>query len=193
MANKFTYQVLRDTVTDTVIKLTGTFDASVNETNNTRIKANTLYGALDANGVPLNSSLSVSNTALGYYDLQLTGLKYYVNFPVATPMGSVEIFWNGGGATPAAQFANSSTIFHLNDSGDFGLGEQVPAIMNNSGNTATGIASVGNGDLGVYTYGATANSSYTLIMSFRKNNAMYQRGQFNDPAAFNFGPYGLRP
>jgi hypothetical protein len=108
-------------------------------------------------------------------------------------MGSVEIFWNGGGATPAAQFANSSTIFHLNESGEFGLGEQVPAIMNNSGNTAAGIASVGNGDLGVYTYGATANSSYTLIMSFRKNNAMYQRGQFNDPAAFNFGPYGLRP
>jgi hypothetical protein len=193
MANKFTYQVLRDTVTDTVIKLTGSFDSSINETNNTRIKANTLYGALDVNGVPLNSSLSVSNTALGYYDLQLTGLKYYVNFPVSSPMGSVEIFWNGGGATSSAQFANSATIFHLNESGEFGLGEQLPAIMNNSGNTAAGIASVGNGDLGVYTYGATANSSYTLIMSFRKNNVMYQRGQFNDPSAFNFGPYGLRP
>jgi len=194
MANKFTYQVLRDTVTDTVIKLTGTFDGtSGNESNNSRIQANTLYGALDANGVPLRSSLSVSNTALGYYDLQLTGLKYYVNFAQAAPLGSVEVFWNGAGATPAAQYANSSTIFHLNSQGEFGLGEQLPSILNNSGNTIIGAASIGNGDMGVYTYGATANAAYTLIISFRKNNAQYQRGQFNDPAAFNFGPYSTRP
>jgi len=194
MANKFTYQVLRDTVTDTVIKLTGIFDGtSGNESNNSRIQANTLYGALDANGVPLRSSLSVSNTALGYYDLQLTGLKYYVNFAQAAPLGSVEIFWNGAGATPAAQYANSATIFHLNSQGEFGLGEQLPSILNNSGNTIIGAASIGNGDMGVYTYGATANAAYTLIISFRKNNTQYQRGQFNDPAAFNFGPYSTRP
>ena len=40
MANKFTYQVLRDTTTDTVIKLTGVFDGSGQEINNTRIQAN---------------------------------------------------------------------------------------------------------------------------------------------------------
>ena len=69
----------------------------------------------------------------------------------------------------------------------------MPAIYNNSGNTTIGAASVGNGDVGVYTQGATANSAYTLIMTFRKNNAMYQRGQFNDPAAFNYGQYSLKP
>ena len=64
MANKFTYQVLRDTTTDAVIKLTGQFDgASGNESNTARIVANTLYGALDANNVPFYSALSASNTA----------------------------------------------------------------------------------------------------------------------------------
>ena len=189
MANKYTYQVLRDTTTDAVIKLTGTFDGSGQEANNQRIQANTLTNALDAN----NNLLVTGNTAKSYYDLQLTGLKYYVNMPVSSPQGSVEIFWNGSGATAAAQYANSSTIFHLNSQGEFGLGEQLPSILNNSGNTAIANSS-GNGDLGVYSYGAAANCSYTLIVSLRKNNAMYQRGQFNDPAAFNYGPnYSTKP
>jgi hypothetical protein len=184
MSNKFTYQVLRDTNTDAVIKITGNFDGSSNEANGSRIQANTLYGALDANNVPLHSALSVSNTALNYYDLQLTGLKYYVNFPTSN-VGGVEIYWNGGGSTAAAQYANSATIFHLNLQGEFGLGEQLPAIYNN----AVG----GNGDIGISTQGQVANATYTLIIALRKNNAMYQRGQFNEPAAFNYGSYKLTP
>jgi hypothetical protein len=36
--------------------------------------------------------------------------------------------------------------------------------------------------------------SYTIILELRKDNAHYQRGQFNDPAAFNYGPnFTLRP
>ena len=189
MANKFTYQVLRDTQTESIIKLTGVFDGSGQEANNVRITANSLYGALDANSVPLRTALSLSNTALSYYDLQLTGLKYYVNMPTSntgTGLGTVEIFWNGAGSTPALQYANSATIFHLNMQGEFGLGEQLPAIYNNS-------ATLGNGDIGVYTQGATANCSYTLIISLRKNNAMYQRGQITEPLAFNYGQYGPRP
>lgn len=184
MANKFTYQILRDTVTDTVIKLTGNFDGSGQEVNNTRIQANTLFGALDSSKANLLSN--TSNTgALSYYDLQLTGLKYYVNFPTSN-VGGVELYWNGGGANPAAQYANSATIFHLNMQGEFGLGEQLPSILNN--------AIGGNGDLGVQTQGAVANAAYTLIITLRKNNAMYQRGQFNEPAAFNYGStYGIRP
>lgn len=188
MSNKFTYQVLRDTTTDAVIKLTGTFDGSAQEANNARIQANTLANALATNGYLLaNTQGGSANTALSYYDLQLTGLKYYVNLPVSGTLGSVEVFWNGGGTNAATQYANSATIFHLNNSGEFGLGEQLPAIYNNA---------VGSplGDIGVYTSGATANCSYTLIISLRKNNAQYQRGQFNDPAAFNFGPtYSLKP
>lgn len=190
MANKFTYQVLRDTTTDAVIKLTGTFDGtSGNELNVARISANTLANALANNGLLL--STQNANTALPYYDLQLTGLKYYVNFPVSSPLGSVELFWSGNNTgTAASSYANSSTIFHLQSQGEFGLGEQLPSILNNSG---TGAANtVGNGDLGIQTTGAIANSAYTLIISVRKNNAMYQRGQLNDPAAFNYGQYSLK-
>ena len=135
MANKYTTQVLRDTTTDAVIKITGTFDGTTgNELNTQRIQANTLANALATNGyLVANSTLQFANTPLSYYDLQLTGLKYYVNFPVASPIGSVEMFWSGAGATAAAQYANSATIFHLQAQGDFGLGEQLPAIYNNSG------------------------------------------------------------
>ena len=123
--------------------------------------------------------------------MQVTGFKYYVNFPTTTPIGTVEVYWNGAGGSAAAQYANSATIFHLNGQGEFGLGEQLPSILNNSGLGVS--ANVGNGDFGVATQGASSNSAYTLIISFRKNNAMYQRGQFNDPAAFNYGSYSLKP
>ena len=199
MANKYTYQVLRDTVQDCIIKITGVFDGTGQEANNVRIQANSLYGALDANLVPIGSGQSKSNTALPYYDLQLIGVSYFVNMGLGT--GTVEIFWNGFGSTPALQYANSATIFHLNQQGDYGqiAGSQLPVIFNNAPNilynSAQGVttANTAKGDMGVYTSGATANSSYTLIMNFRKNNAYYQRGQFNDPAAFNYGIYGIRP
>lgn len=178
---------MRDTTTDTVIKLTGVFDGSSQESNNIRIQANTLIGALDTSKANLLSN-TANTGALSYYDLQLTGLKYYVNMPTSntgTGLGSVEIFWNGSGSTPALQYANSATIFHLNSSGEFGLGEQLPAIYNNANNAT--------GDIGVYTQGATSNCSYTLIISLRKNNSMYQRGQLTEPSAFNYGNYGPRP
>jgi len=190
-APKITYQVLRDTQTDTVIKLTGSFDGTSQEANGSRIQANTLAFALDANGAQLHSSQSLSNTALSYYDLQLTGVKYFVNFPTNT-VGGVELYWNGAGSSFNAQYANSATILHLNGQGEFGLGEQLPSILNNSGNTAIANSS-GNGDLGVTTVGASANSAYTLILTLRKNNQMYARGQFQDPAAFNYRPYNVTP
>jgi hypothetical protein len=193
MANKFTYQVLRDTTTDSVIKLTGSFDGTGQEANGIRIQANTLYGALATNGYPVaNVQGGSANTALSSYSLQLTGLKYHVNFPTQN-VGGVEIYWNGAGASQSAQYANSATIFHLQGQGEFGLTEQLPGISNNSGNTAIGAASVGNGDIGVVTTGAAANCAYTLVVVLRKDNAMYQRGQFNDPAAFNYGVYKLKP
>ena len=82
----------------------------------------------------------------------------------------------------------------LNAQGEFGLGEQLPSILNNSGFPVTGIANTtGNGNLGIQTSGVVANAAYTLIVTLRKNNAMYQRGQLNDPAAFNAGIYSLKP
>jgi len=188
---KFTYQVLRDTQTDSVIKLTGVFYDGTAEANGSRIQANSLAYALDANGAQLHSAQSLSNTALSYYDLQLTGVKYFVNFPTTT-IGGVELYWNGAGTNTQLQYANSSTILHLNGQGEFGLGEQLPSILNNSGVTGTA-NTVGNGDIGVMTSGGVANAAYTLIITLRKNNQMYARGQFQDPAAFNYRPYNITP
>lgn len=195
MSNKFTYQVLRDTQTDSVIKLTGVFDGtSGQESNLSRIQANTLSNALATNNYLLaNATSQFANTPLPYYDIQVTGVKYYVNFPTSS-VGGVEIFWSGNNATGsfASGYANSATIFHLNLQGEFGLGEQLPSILNNSGD-GIHANTIGNGDIGIQTTGGTANTAYTLIISLRKNNSMYQRGQFNDPAAFNYKPYGVTP
>jgi hypothetical protein len=180
MPNKFTYQVLRDTTTDAVIKITGQFDgASGQESNNVRIAANSLYGALATNGYPVvNAAGFIANTALSYYNIQLTACQYFVNMGTGNPPGAVEVFWAGDVA------ANNATIFYLNGNGEFGS-QQNPAILNNSPKS--------NGNIGITTYGATQNTAYTIMISLRKDNAYYQRGQFNDPAAFNYGPYSIKP
>jgi len=181
MANKFTTQVLRDTTTDVVIKLTGQFDGSSGqESNNARIVANSFYGALATNGyLVANNQGGSANTTLSYYNLQLTSCQYFVSMGTSTPPGSVELFWTGSNA------ANNATIFYLNGNGEYGS-QQQPAILNN--------AISPNGNLGINTYGTTANTAYTIIVSLRKDNVHYQRGQFNDPAAFNYPPtYGMKP
>jgi hypothetical protein len=170
----FTYQILKDTTEKAIIKLTGTFDSDTQESNDYRIQANSFYGALDANSVPLYSALSVSNTVLGYYDLQVTRINYNVNMNTGT--GYVTLYWQGD--TPAP-------IAILNRNGEYSADQGLPSIPNN----ATGA----NGHIGVSTTGAVSNSSYTIILELRKNNQMYQRGQFNDPGAFNYGPYSLKP
>ena len=67
MANKYTYQVLRDTSTEAIIKLTGFFDGSGQESNNARIAANSFAGALATNGyLVANSQGGAANTCLLY-------------------------------------------------------------------------------------------------------------------------------
>ena len=55
------------------------------------------------------------------------------------------------------------------------------------------LAGGSKGDIGIVTRGMAANDSYTMVIEMRKDNQHYQRGQFNDPAAFNYGSYGVRP
>ena len=179
MANQFTYQVLKDTNQKAVIKLTGFFDgASGDESNVARIAANTLYGALDANNVPLRSSLSLSNTAQSYYGLSIDKIWFEANF---AGTGHARLFWN---ATTAKTIigVTGQGVGAYNDNGNW------VTIPNNAAGTAGCI-----GDIGIQTYGATANSTYNIVIELRKDNANYDRGQFEDPAAFNFGNYSLKP
>ena len=172
MANLFTYQVLKDTTEHAVIKLTGKFDGSGQEDNHARIVANTLSGALNANTVP--GLLSDGGTALPYYGLAVNRVWYD-----CPKDGDVQLFWHADTAI--------SCLF-LNSNGEYdGAGNWI-TIPNNARGTAGC-----KGDMGIQTRGMIANSSYTIVIEFRKDNAHYQRGQFNDPAAFNYPPYNLRP
>ena len=174
MANSFTYQVIKDTTEHVVIKLTASFDGTGQESNTARIQANTLYGALDANNVPLRSSLSASNTAKPYYGLSLNRLWYDCGAG-----GDVQLFWRATTNVP---------LIIMNGNGEFdGMGNWT-TIPNNAAGTPGC-----TGDIGIVTRGMAANDSYTMVVELRKDNAYYQRGQFNDPQAFNYPPYTITP
>lgn len=180
MANVFTFQTLKDTTESAIIKLTGIFDGSGDEDNAARIQVNTLYGALDANGVPLYTSASVSNTALSFYEVSILNNMYDCNF--GQGIGHLELYWSSNNP------ANNYTAFALFGQNEL-LGQNLGnvSVRNNNPNADR------NGNIGVKTVGMVAGGSYTLILELRKFNEYFQRGQFNDPAAFNFGPYGIKP
>ena len=172
MANSYTFQTIKDTTEHVVIKLTASFDGSGQESNAVRIQANTLYGALNANATP--GLLSSGGSALPYYGLSLNRLWYDCGAG-----GDVQLYWNA--ATP-------QPLVIMNGNGEFdGMGNWT-TIPNNAAGT-----SGCKGDIGIVTRGMAANDSYTMVIELRKDNAYYQRGQFNDPAAFNYDPYGVRP
>ena len=168
MANGFSYQVLKDTTEHAVIKLTGRFDGSGQENNHARIAANTLYGALNSNTVP--GLLSQGGTALPYYGLTLHRLWYDTS-----GVGNVELYWHADTPIP---------MILMNGNGEYdGAGNWVTIPNNAKGTPGC------NGDIVINTRGMVANDSYTIVAEFRKENEYYQRGQFNDPAAFNYGNY----
>jgi hypothetical protein len=173
MSNSYTNHILKDTTEHVVIKLTGKFDGSGQELNHARIAANSLYGALDSSRA--NLLVSTANTGpLSYYGLTLHRLWYDCGCT-----GDVELYWHADNPVP---------LMYLNGNGEYdGAGNWV-TISNNAKDTANC-----NGDILVTTRGMVANDSYTIVAEFRKENEYYQRGQFNDPGAFNYGQYSLKP
>ena len=172
MANSFTYQVIKDTTEHAVIKITGSFDGTGQESNNARIAANSLYGALNANATP--GLLSSGGSALSYYGLSLHRLWYD-----CAAGGDVQLYWKATTNVP---------LMILNGNGEYDGAGNWTTIPNNAKGTAGC-----NGDIGIVTRGMAANDSYTIVLELRKENEYYQRGQFNDPAAFNYTPYNIRP
>lgn len=168
-----TYQILKDTTEHVVIKLTASFDGTTQESNAVRIQANTLYGALDSSRANLLSS-SANTGPLSYY-----GLAIYRIWYDCSSSGDVQLYWNA--STP-------QTIFYFNGNGEYDAAGNWITIPNNAAGTAGC-----KGDIGVVTRGMTANDSYSMVLELRKDNQHYQRGQLNDPAAFNYTPYNIRP
>lgn len=175
MSNSYTYQVLKDDTQHAIIKLTAKFDGSGQESNASRITANSLSGALANNGyLVANSQGGPANTALLYYGLSLHRLWYD-----CAATGDVEVYW---------QATTPTTLLMLNGNGEYdGAGNWV-TISNNAAGTPGA-----NGNIGIITRGMIANDSYTIVAEFRKHNEYYSRGQFADPSAFNYTPYGVTP
>jgi len=169
-----TYQVLKDTTERAVIKLTAKFDGTTQEDNPHRITANTLTGALNTS----NTLLSVGGSAKDFYNLSIHRLWYDC---VNAVNADVDIYWN---ANPTISAMVVSGTYEYDGNSNW-------VTIPNAAYGADGVTSC-NGDIGIRTRGMGANSSYTIIVELRKDNAYYQRGQFNDPAAFNYPPYDLR-
>lgn len=179
MANSYSYQVLKDDTQFAVIKLTAAFDGSGQEDNASRIQANTLYGALDSSKANLLSS-TANTGALPYYGLTVNRIWYDTD----TGSGSIELYWAN---TQSASASGGTPLVFLQGNGEYdGAGNWI-TIQNPVVNQYN------NGNIGVVTKGQVANATYTIILELRKDNAHYQRGQFNDPAAFNYGEYSIRP
>ena len=178
MANVYGINVLKDDTQHAVIKLTAKFDGSGQETNTARIVANTLSGALATNGfLVANTQGGSANTTLPYYGLAINRLWYDCS---GTANSDVELYWSA---------TASNTAFFMNGNGEYdGAGNWITIPNPTAG------AAGSNGNIGITTRGMGNGDSYTIILELRKDNAYYQRGQFNDPAAFNYGPnFGLRP
>ena len=178
MANVYGINVLKDDTQHAVIKLTAKFDGTGQESNTARIVANTLYGALATNGfLVANTQGGSANTTLPYYGLAINRLWYDCS---GTANSDVELYWTA---------TASNTAFFMNGNGEYdGAGNWITIPNPTAG------AAGSNGNIGITTRGMGNGDSYTIILELRKDNAHYQRGQFNDPAAFNYGvQYGLRP
>jgi hypothetical protein len=112
---------------------------------------------------------------MSYYGLSVS--RVWSDCP--TGNGNVELYWNAD--VPR-------TIFHLNGNLEYNASGNWITIPNNSAGSANS-----KGDIGITTRNMTANAAYTIIVELRKDNSNYQRGQFNDPAAFNYPPYDITP
>lgn len=181
MANKFSYQVLKDDTQHAVVKLTGEFDGSGQENNVYRIAANTLSGALATNGfLVANSQGGAANTTLAYYGLTIHRVWYDSD----TASGDVQLYWSN---TNSSLASDGTPIMFIQGNGEYDGNGNWITIKNPIVNANN------NGDIAICSRGQVANASYTIILELRKDNQYYQRGQFNDPAAFNYGSYSIRP
>lgn len=174
MATSNSTQILVDTTKRTVIKRVGIFDtAGGNEALTVVIDPRALSGALNANGALYQTG---NTTATGFANSAFTISRVLYN--VDAEVGHLQLKWQGT--------TSDATIFALGvGAGDTNPQYQLPAIPNNA---------VGpTGNVTITTVGTTANASYTLIIELHKNNQYYSSGQFTDPAAFNYPPYGVTP
>ena len=173
MATSNSQQILIDTTKRTVIKRVGIFDTSGgNEVETVIIDPRTLSGCLNANGAPYQAG----NTLPAGFGANAYTIKRIV-YNVDAEVGHLQLKWQGD---------TSKTIVALGvGTGDTNPNDNLPPITNNAVNPT--------GNVSILTVGTSANAAYTLIIELHKNGQYFQAGQFDDPAAFNYPPYGVTP
>jgi len=171
MAIANTTQVLVDSNKKVVIKRVGVLDLDENET--IFINPLTLSGVLNANGLPYQTGNTLPS---GFANSAFTVSRVIAS--VDAEVGHLQLLWKGTTtSTPLVAYGVG-----FNDSNPQ---YQLPSISNDA---------VGpTGDITIKTVGTTANACYTIIIELHKNNQFYSSGQFTDPAAFNYPPFGLTP
>lgn len=176
MATSNTQQILIDTTRKTVIKRVGIFDAAGgNEVQTVLLDPRSLSGLLNANGALWQTG---NTLPAGFASNALT--LHRVVYNVDAEVGHLQLKWQG------VDTANDKTIFALGvGAGDTNPNDNLPVIPNNSPNPT--------GNVVISTTGTSANAAYTLILEFHKNGQYFSSGQFTDPAAFNYPPYGVTP
>jgi hypothetical protein len=174
MATSNSIQILVDTNKRTVIKRVGIFDAAGGDENETVIiDPKTLAYALNANNLIYQSGNTV---ATGFANSAFTISRVVAS--VDAEVGHLQLKWQGT--------VNSATIYALGvGTTDTNPNCQFPVIGNN--------AQGPTGNVTIKTVGTTANAAYTIIIELHKNGQFYSAGQFQDPAAFNYPPYGVTP
>lgn len=171
MAISNTTQILIDTTKRTVIKRVGVIDSDENQT--IIIDPRALSGALNANGATYQTGNTV---ATGFANSAFTVSRVIAS--VDAEVGHLQLKWQG--TTSDATIWAFGVGYH-----DSNPQYQLPAITNNA---------VGpTGNIAIKTVGTTANACYTVVIELHKNNQFYASGQFTDPAAVNYPPYGVTP
>jgi hypothetical protein len=172
MAISNTTQILIDTNKRTVIKRVGVLDSDENAT--VFIEPLKLFGAINANGQYYQTG---NTTAAGFANNAFTISRVLAS--VDAEVGHIQLQWQAAGGNTVTMLAYGVGSHDSNPQ------YQLPSISNPA------IGATGN--VMIKTVGTTANAAYTVIVELHKNGAYYDPGRLTDPAAFNYGPYALKP
>jgi hypothetical protein len=156
----FTYQILKDTNKIAIVKLNGIFTSSVNESNDSRVSANTLSGALNVYGFGLVNG----GDSLPYYKFNINKIYYSISNGL-----TVELYYNS---------TNKTSIIELVGNGNYNNDILYMEFSNYEVGT--------NGDIGLRTIGAANNGSYSIVLELHKDNLYYDSGKLAVPQDFNY-------
>jgi hypothetical protein len=170
MANQNLVQKLVDTNKRAIVKMTGTFDGTGQETGVIKIDVSSLALTLNANNLLMSSNTHPKSS----YRIYPTKIIYNV----AIRNGHARLFYDAVGGSLDGTIATLSGA---------GVIDTENIVISNPLDIANS-----NGDICLSTLGAQANDAYTILIDVKKDARDYDQGQAAEPAAFNKGAWSIR-